>query len=296
MKKIFYCIMLSLLLTAMFVGCDGGNSDGGNSDGDTSVIFSGVTQAGGTSGTADTTSLTLTFSVDPATLTADNITVTGAAKGALTGTGTTRTLAISGITVADGATVSVEITNPEGFEISGTPRTAVVYRLLTIGMDYLGGKIAYFFVSGDTGYVPGETHGLIAAAADQALMIPWAINRNSLGTTSTDIGAGSANTNAIVEQSDPSHSGLTSYAAGVCAANEGEGYTDWYLPSKSELGKVYANKNVLGVFADYSYWSSSEYAGNGACAWGWRFKPDGTGAAFILNKADNIHVRAVRTF
>lgn len=289
MKKLFYGIMLILILTAMFGGCDGG---GGGEDG-TSVIFSGVTQAGGTSGTADTTSLTLTFSVDPTTLTTDNITVTGAAKGALTGTGITRTLEISDITVADGATVSVKIENSG---ISGSPQTAVVYRLLTIGMDYLGGKIAYFFVSGDTGYVPGETHGLIAAAADQALMIPWAISTNSLGTTSTDIGTGSANTNAIVEQSDPSHSGLTSYAAGVCAGNEGNGYTDWYLPSKSELGKLYANKNVLGVFADYSYWSSSEYAVNGECAWGWRFKPDGTGVAFILNKTDNIHVRAVRTF
>lgn len=290
MKKTFYFIMLSLLLTAMSGGCAGGGSGGGTDD-DTSVTFSGVTQAGGTSGTADTTSLTLTFSVDPTTLTADDITVTGAAKGALTGTGTTRTLAISDITAADGATVSVEIEDPA---ISGSPQTAVVYRLLTIGMDYLGGKIAYFFVSGDTGYVPGETHGLIAAVADQALMIPWAIDTNSLGTTSTDIGTGPANTNAIVDQSDPSHSGLTSYAAGVCAANEGEGYTDWYLPSKSELGKLYASKDLVGGYADYSYWSSSEYAGNGA--WGWRFKPDGTGVAFILNKTDNIHVRAVRTF
>ncbi len=286
MKKLFYGIMLILILTAMFGGCDGG---GGGEDG-TSVIFSGVTQAGGTSGTADTTSLTLTFSVDPTTLTTDNITVTGAAKGALTGTGITRTLEISDITVADGATVSVKIENSG---ISGSPQTAVVYRLLTIGMDYLGGKIAYFFVSGDTGYVPGETHGLIAAAADQALMIPWAINTNSLGTTSTDIGTGSANTNAIVEQSDPSHSGLTSYAAGVCAVNEGNGYTDWYLPSKSELSKLFDNRVAVGGFAAYSYWSSSECsAGNGA--YGQQFWSGGV--AFILNKTDNIHVRAVRTF
>lgn len=289
MRKIFYSgIMLSLLITAMS-GCGG---DSGAESG-TSVIFSGVTQEGGTSGTADTTSLTLTFSADPATLTADNITVTGAAKGTLTGTGTTRTLAISDITVADGATVSVEVISPEGFEISESPRTAVVYRLLTIGMDYLGGRIAYFFVSGDTGYVSGETHGLIAAAADQALRIPWAIDTNSLGTTGTDIGTGPANTNAIVDQSDPSHSGLTSYAAGVCAANEGSGYTDWYLPSKSELAKLYASKDIVGGYAAYSYWSSTECsAGDGA--WGQQFF--GSGTAFILFKYDNINVRAVRTF
>ncbi|TAL37875.1 MAG: DUF1566 domain-containing protein [Spirochaetes bacterium] len=292
MKKLFYFIMLSLLLTAMSGGCAGGDS-GGETDDDTSVIFSGVTQVGGTSGTADTTSLTLTFSVDPATLTEDDITVTGAAKGTLTGTGITRTLAISGITVADGATVSVEVISPAGFVMSGSPRTAVVCRLLTIGMDYLGGKIAYFFVSGDTGYVPGETHGLIAAASDQASNLEWALAQDKIGTTNTDIGTGLTNTEAIVDQNDPSHSGLTTYAAGLCAAYNGGGYTDWYLPSRYELEKIFASKDLVGGYAVNSYWSSTEcLAGDGA--YGRQFW--GGGIAFILFKYDRIHVRAVRNF
>jgi hypothetical protein len=94
----------------------------------TAVTFSGVVQVGGTSGTTATTSLTLTFSVDPTTLAASDITVTGATKGVLTGTGTTRSLAISAITVVDGATVSVAVASPSGFTVSSSPQTAVVYK------------------------------------------------------------------------------------------------------------------------------------------------------------------------
>ena len=92
------------------------------------ITFESLVAADGADGTADTTMLTLTFSGDPTTLTADNITVTGATKGALTGTGTTRTLALSGITVGNGETVSVAITSPSGFTISGSPKTVMVYK------------------------------------------------------------------------------------------------------------------------------------------------------------------------
>jgi filamentous hemagglutinin family protein len=88
------------------------------------VAFSGLT-ANGSSGTT-TTDLTLTFDVDPTTLTADDITVTGATKGALSGTGTTRTLGISGISVADGEEVTVAIANPNGYTMTPGSRTVAV--------------------------------------------------------------------------------------------------------------------------------------------------------------------------
>jgi hypothetical protein len=70
----------------------------------------------------------LTFDVDPETLTADDITITGATKGALSGSGTTRTIGISDIVVDDGETVSVAVTSPDGFAVTGSPQYAVVYR------------------------------------------------------------------------------------------------------------------------------------------------------------------------
>lgn len=59
---------------------------------------------------ATTGSLTLTFSAEPTGIAATNIEVIGATKGTLTGTGVTRTLAISAITVANGEEVEIRIT------------------------------------------------------------------------------------------------------------------------------------------------------------------------------------------
>jgi len=119
---------------------------------DIDVGFISAEQTGGASGTADSTALTLTFDVDPAALTVDNITVTGATKGALSGSGTTRSIAISDITVANGATVSVTITSPAGYSITGSPQTAVVYREFYAGYKETctGAGVSF-----DVVYVPG---------------------------------------------------------------------------------------------------------------------------------------------
>lgn len=293
-KNIFLGLLIaaSLLLTT---GCptpvDGGNGGGGTPP--TAVTFESAVQTGGTSDTADSTGLTLTFSVDPTTLTADNITVTGATKGTLSGTGTTRTLAISDITVANGETVSVAIASPSGFTISGSPQMAVVYRAPYIGMAYQGGVIAYILQSVDPGYVSGETHGLIASTADLSNGIQWYNGSyTTTGATGTAIGTGQTNTSAIVN-----NQGAGSYAAQLCNdytnADTGTGvYSDWYLPSKDELNKLYQNKTAVGGFADYYYCSSSEVGSNHAWYQGF-----GSGSQGYYNKGDNLRrVRAVRAF
>jgi len=58
---------------------------------------------------------------------AADITVTGATKGTLSGTGTTRTLEISGITVANGEEVDVAIANPDGYTVTPGSRDVAVY-------------------------------------------------------------------------------------------------------------------------------------------------------------------------
>ena len=92
---------------------------------DQSVAFSTLA-ANGTSGAVPTTVLTLTFDVEPTTLALSDITVTGAAKGALGGTGLTRTLGISAVTVANGANVTVALANPAGFAITPASKTVAV--------------------------------------------------------------------------------------------------------------------------------------------------------------------------
>ena len=225
--------------------------------------FTGAVQNGGTHGTANSSSLTLNFSGDPGLLTVDDITLTGATKGTLSGSGNSRTLTISNITVANGESVSITINSAL---ITGSPRTAVVYRLLTIGMDYQGGKIAYFFVLEDIGYIANEVHGLIAATSDQIESV-WISGvgpqtTSVPGTTSVLIGSGFSNTNKIINQAVlAGNSNQLTYAAGVARAYAGGGYTDWYLPSRDELNKLYINRNSIGGFYTSSYpqyWSSSE--------------------------------------
>ncbi len=91
------------------------------------VSFDGLIQVDGVSNSVTTTALTLTFDIDPTTLDTSNISVNGATKGALTGIGLTRTLAISDIKVANGENVTVAISNPTGYAITPSTRTAVVY-------------------------------------------------------------------------------------------------------------------------------------------------------------------------
>jgi hypothetical protein len=71
------------------------------------------------------------------------------------------------------------------------------------------------------------------------------------------------------------------------------GYSDWYLPSKDELGKLYVSRVIIGDFADAYYWSSSKTDSNNAY---WRFFGGGLHIVPLNNKSELFHVRAVRFF
>ena len=166
-----------------------------------------------------------------------------------------------------------------------------------VGDFYQGGVIFHLFVDGETGYVAGETHGLIAAVEDQYARIRWYNGSNVLVGTATAIGTGSANTDAIITVQGATE---TSYAAGKARAYAGGGYNDWFLPSKNELNKMYQQRETINTtalanggsnFTTISYWSSSEDAYNKA--WKQSFN---TGTKSNVGKDDTAYVRAIRTF
>ena len=149
------------------------------------------------------------------------------------------------------------------------------------GKTYQGGLIAYLNTT--TGA------GLIAAPTDQSTGIQW-WNGSFIGTGAigTAIGTGQSNTNTIIAAQ-----GTGSYAATLCDGLTIGIYSDWFLPSRNELNKLYQNlhQNGFGFFSNNYYWSSTEK--DLLNAW---LQDFGLGVQFDLGKFDAYRVRAVRAF
>ena len=127
---------------------------------------------------------------------------------------------------------------------------------LKAGDQYGGGKVVCLFQPGEAGYVSGQTHGLIAATADIGEGVMWA------------------------------------KAVKLCQDYRGGGFSDWRLPSKEELNRLYKNNALIGGFKErHFYWSGSESDKNDA--WDQSFR---TGISNLGYKLDNNYVRAVRAF
>tara|TARA_X000001036_G_C20663382_1_gene799843 strand:- start:892 stop:1455 length:564 start_codon:yes stop_codon:yes gene_type:complete len=172
---------------------------------------------------------------------------------------------------------------------------------VAIGDTYQGGIIFYILEEGDNGYIEGEVHGLIAAKEDQittagaewgtAGSAEWGCYETEVsGADGTAIGTGAENTLDIL--AGCSEDGI---AAKLCAdykiTIDGATYDDWFLPSKDELNLLYLKREVVGGFADFSYYSSSQ--DNHISAWYHNFI-DGIQGKVLKNIKRR--VRAVRAF
>ena len=124
-----------------------------------------------------------------------------------------------------------------------------------IGESALGGKIAYLLQPGDPGYDANITHGLVATNADISTSAQWGCQGIGFpGADGTAIGTGNQNTIDIT--AGCSTAGI---AARLCADLVEGGYSDWFLPSKDELNKLYLNRVAIGGFSNAYYWCSMEY-------------------------------------
>jgi hypothetical protein len=217
------------------------------------------------------------------TTTLSNATTGGTWSSSATGIATVGSTGVVTGVAAGSTTISYTVNNTCGSAVATTVVT--VNSALVIGASYGGGKRAYILVSGDPGYIAGETHGLIAAPSDQSTGIYWGCFGPLVGGTSTAFGTGAANT-AIVSSACGAGT-----AARLCADLVLGGYSDWYLPSRDELNKLYINRSYIGGFSTFYYWSSSE--SDDGFAWSIRFS---SGLSISDLKDGTYYVRAVRAF
>ena len=205
---------------------------------------------------------------------------------------------ITGLTAGTWYSIASYAKNSSGFGLSSDSLRwdykFTTKKLLAIGDTYGGGKVAYLMQPGDTTYNANVQHGLIASISDIGQGSPWSnasttVVCNALGV---NLLQGISNTDSIIKY-NPSP---TTTAAAIAKAHRGGNYSDWYLPNKNELNKLYIGRIAIGNFATGGYWSSSEFDATNSYkfhAWYQNFA-NGAQATSLKNALG--FVRAIRAF
>lgn len=133
------------------------------------------------------------------------------------------------------------------------------------------------------------------APVDSGLYVCWSTNYLDIsGATDTNIGAGKANTAAIIAI----YGSNSGYAAGLCDSAVINGYDDWFLPSLGEINAMFVNlyeAGTNGYATRMFYWTSSQLPGSTNFAWH-HFDPHGYASYGPYGKGYEGSVRAVRSF
>ena len=130
-------------------------------------------------------------------------------------------------------------------------------------------------------YLEAAPAGWSGSARDPR--VRWCDRRGDVAT-STAIGAGAANTQAML-------AACSTGAATSASDYRGGGLTDWFLPSKDELNALFGQRGRVGGFVLVGYWSSSQF--DVARAWIQAFN---YGSRYDLSKNGVAHIRLVRAF
>ncbi len=194
---------------------------------------------------------------------------------------------------------SVTITTGEGFETG----TAGVFGHGGINIGPAGGYIAHqnaSYVDAVNTYQNGWRYLEVAPEDIGSYIFAFYISGGSSAEVGTNshLGAGASNTTALVGTMDPAYTTTgggtttTEFAAKKCSDYTYNGYGDWFLPSKDDMGVIYNNlmQNSLGGFSSLAYWTSTEYSKLYVY---YRYR---TGTEGTYHREQDHLVRAARTF
>ena len=215
---------------------------------------------------------------------------------------TTETKVVLNQTGAKGATGATGATGAAGAAVAITQQSVcdgsdvgvIADELCKIGMRGPGGGHIFFVDYNDqyTGFdyleaAPSSCEGTAMAWSSDTTYSLVAVN----GWAARAVGAGKANSAAMIASGATSYEGDTTGAAFFAEGSTCGTQTDWFLGSIGEMKLMYDNLQGVGGFSTGYYWSSSEF--DDFNAWAQSF---GTGVQDGYYKSYTPHVRPVRAF
>jgi len=166
--------------------------------------------------------------------------------------------------------------------------------LCKVGMTGPGGGLI-FFVDYNDQYA-GLNYLEAAPQSCEGTSKTWSSNTaNSLvavnGWAARAVGAGKANSAAMIANGATSYTADTSGAAFFAETSTCGSKDDWFLGSLGEMKLMYDNLQGVGGFASGDYWSSSEFGATNA----W-LQDFAGGLQYHTGKTPTVYVRPVRAF
>ncbi len=127
----------------------------------------------------------------------------------------------------------------------------------TLGQYYQFGQIGYILQTGDPGFDPNVQHGLIISAS-AFNPVEWGCSGQTIsGADGAVIGAGKQNTADILNACKTANIAAKKSTEWI-TDGQGQFSKDWYLPSREEMVRLFANRSLFYLATNTPYWTSTE--------------------------------------